>query len=105
MPSKLFTYAYSGKPLLALLRKEGPAFAEFRKSRGLGRALWFSETETMPIAEAATIVREFLAEVARRDSFDRSNVVEPFIARNMAARHARLFNSVCAQQPVKFRRR
>ncbi|MEA2989891.1 MAG: hypothetical protein QOG83_2602, partial [Alphaproteobacteria bacterium] len=30
MPSKLFTYAYSGKPLLACLHLDGPALAAFR---------------------------------------------------------------------------
>jgi glycosyltransferase involved in cell wall biosynthesis len=96
MPSKLFTYVYSGKPLLALLRKEGPAFAEFKKNSDLGRALWFSETGIMPVAEAAAVLQEFLTEVGRKSRFDRSGVVEPFLARNMAACHVELFNSVRA---------
>jgi hypothetical protein len=102
MPSKLFIYAYSGKPLLALLHKEGPAFAEFQKNSNLGHALWFSETGAIPVAEAATVLQKFLAEVERKDRFDRSSVVEPFLARNMAARHVELFNAVRAQQAVKF---
>lgn len=96
MPSKLFTYAYSGKPLLALLRKEGPAFAEFQKNGDLGHVLWFSKAEAMPVAEAAVVLQEFLAEVGRKERFDRSGVVEPFLAQKMAARHVELFNAICA---------
>lgn len=97
MPSKLFSYAYSGKPLLALLRKEGPAFAEFQRS-ALGHALWFSETETMPIAQAAALLQEFLVEVERKQRFDRAAATQPFLARTMAARHAELFAAVRASE-------
>lgn len=93
MPSKLFTYAFSGKPLLALLRREGPAFAEFQKNSDLGHALWFSEADTMPIVEAAAVLQEFLDEVRRKQRFDRGDVVQPFLALKMASRHAELFNA------------
>lgn len=98
MPSKLFTYAYSGKPLLALLRQEGPAFAAFQKNPALGHALWFSETGTMPVEEAAAVLRGFLDEAGRQRRFDRSGAVRPFLAQSMAMRHADLFNAVHASR-------
>jgi hypothetical protein len=103
MPSKLFTYAYAGKPLLALLRRESPAFAEFQRNKRLGHVLWFSESETMPIEQAAAVLQEFLAEVERKEQFDRSDAVQPFLARSMAARHAELFDAVCASVAASVR--
>jgi len=102
MPSKLFTYAYSGKPLLALLHKEGPAFAEFHQNSNLGHALWFSESGKMPVEEAAAVLQRFLDEAAGKRRFDRSGTVKPFLARNMAVRHVELFNSI--RKPVALKR-
>lgn len=97
VPSKLFTYAYSGKPLLALLRKESPAFAEFQKNPSLGHVLWISETGSMAVEDAAATLSRFIDEVSRRRHFDRSRSVRPFLAQAMAARHADLFNAICAE--------
>jgi hypothetical protein len=94
MPSKLFTYAYSRKPLLASLRSDGPAYAEFQGNPRLGHALWFSEAEDMPLSAAATVVEQFLQEVRRKDEIDRNAVLEPFLAQAMAVRHAALFDLV-----------
>jgi hypothetical protein len=94
MPSKLFTYACSGKPLLAVLRKDGPAFAEFHRNPTLGHALWFGQAGQMPLDAAADVLERFLGEVFRRQSFDRTIGLEPFLARNMASRHVELFDSV-----------
>ena len=95
MPSKLFTYACSGKPLLAVLRKDGPAFAEFHRNPTLGHALWFGQSGDMPLDAAADVLERFLGEVFHRQSFDRTIGLEPFLARNMASRHVELFDSVC----------
>ena len=43
MPSKLFNYALSGKPLLATLHREGPAFSKFQSIPDLGHALWIGQ--------------------------------------------------------------
>jgi hypothetical protein len=93
MPSKLFSYAWSGKPLLASLRREGPAYAQFENNPGLGRALWFDQSGAMPLAEAADIVGQFLHEVGARRTFDRMNMLEPFLAAAMARRHVELFEA------------
>jgi hypothetical protein len=94
MPSKLFTYACSGKPLLAVLRKDGPAFAEFHRNPTLGHALWFGQSGDMSLDDAADVLKRFLGEVFRRQSFDRNIGLEPFLAHNMASRHVELFDSV-----------
>ncbi len=100
MPSKLFTYAYSGKPLLALLRREGPAYAAFQRAPDLGHALWFSAGRAMPIEDAAAELRSFLEEVVKGQTFDRADAVRPFLAGAMAARHAALFEAVCTAKPL-----
>jgi hypothetical protein len=89
MPSKLFTYACSGKPLLAVLQEDGPTFAQFRWDPSLGHALWFGQSGDMPLAAAAVLER-FLGEVFRCQSFDRAIGLEPFLAPNVE-----LFDSVC----------
>ena len=93
MPSKLFSYALSGKPLLASLRRDGPAFAHCLGVPGLAHAIWFEPTGEMPLTEAARIVDVFLQEAARRQVFDRRESLKPFLAPAMARRHAELFDA------------
>jgi hypothetical protein len=96
MPSKLFSYALTGKPLLALLRADGPAFTQFQSMKGLGHVLWFNESDEMPLADAAIIVKHYLEEVVARQNFDRRAILEPFLAASMAHRHVSLFEA-CLQ--------
>jgi hypothetical protein len=93
MPSKLFSYALSGKPLLAVLHREGPAFVQFRRFPALGHALWFGADGDMPLEDAVCVVRAFLHEVVSRQSFDRACDFEPFLAPAMARRHCELFEA------------
>ncbi len=93
MPSKLFTYAYSGKPLIASLHRCGPAFRAFRETPGLGHALWFGDKQEMPDADAANTVGAFLEEVVGRRQFDRRACVEPYSGAVMAQRHAEVFEA------------
>lgn len=93
MPSKLFSYALSGKPLLAVLHREGPAFAQFRRFPALGHALWFGADGDMPLEDAVDVMRAFLHEVVSRQSFDRAGDIEPFLAPAMARRHCELFEA------------
>ena len=96
MPSKLFSYAMSGRPLLAVLRKDGSALAEFQRIPELGHAIWFDDTGEMPTSAAGEEVSRFLEEAADRVQFDRRDVLKPFLAPNMARRHVDLFES-CLQ--------
>jgi hypothetical protein len=91
MPSKLATYAYSGKPLLACLHRDGPAFAMLRARPAFGDALWFSQTQDMPLADAAAVVAAYLEEVRSGRTFARQAELAPCTAAAMATRHAQLF--------------
>jgi hypothetical protein len=93
MPSKLATYAYSGKPLLACLHRDGPAFAMLREQLALGHVLWFSQSQEMPLADAAATVAAYLEEVRSGRTFARQAELAPYAAAAMAARHAQLFEA------------
>ena len=93
MPSKLATYAYSGKPLLACLHRDGPAFAMLREEPALGHVLWFSPTQEMPLADAAAEVAAYLEEVRSGRTFARQAELAQHTAAAMAARHGQLFEA------------
>lgn len=93
MPSKLFSYALSGKPLLASVRRDGPAFTEFQDCQGLGHVLWFGPSGDMPMADAEMVLNAFFQEVATSRNFDRRAMLEPWSAPAMARRHAELFDA------------
>jgi hypothetical protein len=91
MPSKLFSYALSGKPLLAVLHRDGPAYQILHGNRDLGQAVWFEPDRGMPSTETAKIIERFLHQCRSRRRFDRRASIQPFLAPTMAARHAKLF--------------
>jgi hypothetical protein len=93
MPSKLFSYALSGKPLLASLHADGPAVAQLQNTPGLGHVLWFNESDEMVAADAENVMKQFLEEVVARRNFDRRAMLEPFLAATMAHRHVKLFEA------------
>ena len=93
MPSKLATYAYSGKPLLACLHRDGPALAMLREQPALGHVVWFSQNQEMPLADAAAAVAAYLEEVRSGRTFARQAALAPYTAAAMAARHAQLFEA------------
>jgi hypothetical protein len=93
MPSKLFNYALSGKPLLATLHREGPAFSQFQSLSDLGHALWIRQNDDMPLEEAMSVLEIFLREVIARRVFDRGIGISPYLAPAMARRHANLFEA------------
>lgn len=94
MPSKLFAYALSGKPLLAALHRDGPGYAQFAAMPVLGRALWFADKGDIPLLEAAATAARFLDDAAQRRVTDRRQALEPFLAPAMARRHAALFDVI-----------
>jgi hypothetical protein len=93
MPSKLFSYSLSGKPLLAVLHREGPAFAQFQRGAGMGHALWIGQNCAMPLADATAELEVFLREVVARQAFDRESDLMPHLAPAMAQRHIELFET------------
>ncbi len=100
MPSKLFTYAFSGKPLLAAVRRDGPAFAAMSVSLALGSALWFEPNREIPTDEGVAELRKFLLAGARHELTDRRRILEPYLANSMARRHGELFAACCAGSPA-----
>lgn len=104
MPSKLFNYALSQKPMLASLRRDGPAFAEFKNKPQLGHAVWFGQSDEIPESNAVDIVRAFLREVVARQSFDRQALLQPNLATAMARDHVALFEA-CLQRSHQGRQR
>jgi hypothetical protein len=93
VPSKLFNYALSDKPLLAVLNREGPAFATFQNIPDLGHVLWFGRENDMPLEEAIKVLEIFLHEVVTRKTFDRATSIKPYLARAMARRHVEVFEA------------
>lgn len=98
MPSKLFSYALSGKPLLASLHRDSPAQVHLRRIPELGHALWFDCDGEMPLAEATKIMGTFLEQAAARRRIDRTQALEPYLAPAMARRHANLFEAVLSNE-------
>lgn len=91
MPSKLFSYALSGKPVLAVLHRLSPAYKLFKQNPRLGHCLGFGADEEIMINSTFLELRGFLEESARRQTFDRKETLEPFLARAMADQHVQLF--------------
>jgi glycosyltransferase involved in cell wall biosynthesis len=98
MPSKLATYALTGVPLLAVIRRGGAAFQVFTQHPNLADVIWFDESEEMPLDEASSILQRFFEEVFRGKTYDRRNMLEPLLASAMARRHAELFEA-CVTAP------
>jgi hypothetical protein len=96
MPSKLFAYAATGKPLLAVLRRAGPAWRWIAEAHATTHGLWFEGDTEMPLDAAAAEVESFLREVSARRAFDRGALLAPYTAPAMAARHAALFDACAA---------
>lgn len=94
MPSKLFSYASSGKPLLAVVRKDGPAFAALKEMGDTVHTILFGENSQMPPDEAAGIVSRFLEDVRAERNFDRREILKRHGAAAMAQAHAELFDQV-----------
>jgi len=99
MPSKLFTYALSGKPLLAALNEESPAYRAFKERPALGHAIGFGSGDAADQA-APAIVESFLREVASGSRFDRLAALQPDLSASMAGRHAALFEA-CLTNPQR----
>lgn len=93
MPSKLFAYAYSGKPLLAILRKDSAAFALLNDRPSLARVTPF-DAAGEPSAAQSKVLENFLEDVIARKQFDRTDALRAFLSSAMAKRHAELFDAV-----------
>jgi glycosyltransferase involved in cell wall biosynthesis len=93
VPSKLFMYALSGKPLLACFRADAPVAGLFAEMPKLGHLLIFKDD--LPNPSNVSQVREFLREVRDGRKFDRRSEIANYLAPAMARRHAELFEGIC----------
>ncbi len=102
MPSKLFLYAMTGKPLLACLHADSQVNAYFKRDPEVGTLIHFDGPATAVAAEDQLIL-EFLRQVAGRRTFPRENVWREFSAAAMAQKHAALFDKIIAHPRRKAR--
>jgi hypothetical protein len=93
MPSKLFLYALTGKPLLACLHPQSQADRYFREIDGLGELVHFDRGDGSTDASDGTRVVQFLEDAGRRRVTDRSVAIEGFLSSGAARRHAALFEA------------
>ncbi|MCC6212376.1 MAG: glycosyltransferase [Burkholderiales bacterium] len=92
MPSKLYTYALSGKPLLGIFLSGSVASNALRESPGLGHVMTFDEGSDTK-RESAQALLAFLGEVSIRTRFERRTLLLNHLAPAMAHRHAQLFDA------------
>ena len=95
MPSKLFSYLLSGKPLLACFCANSPPVDLFRHMPRLGHLMTFDPQSGVQPSGAAETMRRFLAEAARREYFERRKLIADYLAPAMAQRHVALFERIC----------
>ena len=91
VPSKLFSYALSGKPLLGLFHTSSPALEHFKGNLELGHVIRFGPGRASSVEESAEILKAFFSEVAGGRTWDRRKILQPFLAPAMAEAHAELF--------------
>jgi hypothetical protein len=95
MPSKLFLYASTGKPMLASMRHDSQVIGYFTKYSDLGRLMQFGRGAVDEEGNDETL-RLFLQDIASEKSFARTEVRHDFSAKRMAEQHAELFEKVAA---------
>ena len=90
MPSKLFPYALTGKPLLACMHRESQANDYFRRFPDLGTIIHFGGSAT---AEEDQRLLEFMCQVISRRREERRAVAAEHSAETMTRRHVELFEA------------
>jgi glycosyltransferase involved in cell wall biosynthesis len=100
MPSKLFLYALTGKPLLACLHARSQVNDYFQCFPELGTLIHFDGPAAAEAVEDA-LLHEFLQQVAAQQTFPRETVRAEFSADAMARRHADLFEKCLTKETLK----
>jgi hypothetical protein len=94
MPSKLFLYAMTGRPLLACVHEHSVITSYFDREPGLGRLIHFGEAA--PAATAQSLVEAFLDDVIAQRTTDRRAMLREWLAPSGARQHAGLFDAIIA---------
>lgn len=89
MPSKLFSYSRSGKPLLACLVKGSQGEGYFRDVPEIGHLISFGKSESGKGAEQP--MRDFFEEIQQGREIPRAEVIKKFSDEAMSVRHAVIF--------------
>ena len=95
MPSKLFLYASTGKPLLASMRHNSQVNGYFAKYADLGRVMSFGKAAGSEQRNDEAL-RSFLQDMAEGKRFARKEARRDFSAKRMAEAHAELFERIAA---------
>jgi len=98
MPSKLFLYALTGKPLLACMKWTSQVDSVFREFPELGVLIHFLAPEEVEVEEDDLLL-EFLRQVIAGRRFARSAVQERHSATAMTRRHVELFEACLSCRP------
>jgi len=94
MPSKLFLYALTGRPLLACLHQHSQANCYFKELPGLGHLIHFNGEEV--VGDQVQTLRLFLKEVAERRTLNRRDLLAGYLSPASARRHAQFFEQLLA---------
>jgi hypothetical protein len=93
IPSKLFSYALSGKPLLACLHVRSPGFEWFARLPALGHALKFGADDGTSLEQTMAIMLSYLREADEKKSFDRTSLLQTRLSTSMADQHIQVFEA------------
>jgi hypothetical protein len=94
MPSKLFTYGLTGKPLLVSLHRDSQANRYFQEMPGLGHLVHFDGDRERVSHMEDREIEVFLSEIGAGQRFDRKHEIEPYLSPAAARQHARFFERV-----------
>jgi hypothetical protein len=92
MPSKLFLYGLTGKPILACLHPDSVVNEYFARARDLGRLIPF-ERKPDDLHDDRASMHAFLDDVTNQRTTDRRAMLAEWLAPAMARRHAELFDA------------
>lgn len=92
MPSKLFTYSLTGKPLLVCLHKDSQAKNHFERTPEIGTLIQFGDESAQARERDLALLESFLANVYGRVTFDRTETLTPYLSAAAAQQHAELFD-------------
>lgn len=93
MPSKLFSYALTGKPMLACLHPRSQANRYFAEVEGLGHLVHFAGDDGRTDASDESRMLSFLDDAANRRVTDRTAAMRHYLSPGAARRHAGLFEA------------
>ena len=103
MPSKLFTFALSGRPLLGCFHSGSPPAQCLQRDPGLGHLIQFNRSN--PAVEKSSgneqVMRNFLTNVRKRVRVDRTDLLKPHLSGAMAKEHAQLFDAIAGMGAVR----